>query len=61
MCFDPVIVLVGGVWCTVGGCDLFVVFFYYLCHVVCAAVANLDVVFIEDFGLGAIIGEVFRH
>ena len=37
----------------------FVVFFYYLCHVVCATVANLDVVFIKDFGLGAIIGEVF--
>ena len=30
----------------------FVVFFYYLCHIVCATVANLDVVFIEDFGWG---------
>ncbi len=39
---------------------LFVVFFYYLCHVVCATVADLDVVFIEDFNLEAFIGEVFR-
>ena len=27
-------------------------FFYYQCHVVCATVANLDVVFIENFDLG---------
>ena len=35
-------------------------FFYYLRHVVCATVTDLDVVFIEDFGKGAIVGEVFR-
>ena len=46
--FDPTIALVGGVCCTVGECDFFVVFFNYLWHVVCASVANLNVVFVKD-------------
>ena len=33
--------------------------FYYWGHVACATVANLDAVFVKDFGKGAIIGEVF--
>ena len=33
-------------------------FFIYLGHVAGATVANLNVVFVKDFGLGAIIGEV---
>ena len=36
-------------------------FFYYLGHVACAIVANLNVVFVKDFGKGAIIGEVLAN
>ena len=48
--FDPTIALVGGMYCTVDVCDFFIVVFYYLGHAACATVANLNVVFVKDFG-----------
>ena len=50
MCFDPTIALVGGMCSTVDGCDFFIVVWYYLGYVACATVANLNVVFVKDFG-----------
>ena len=49
--FDPTIAFIGGMCCTIDEYDFFIVFFfYYLGHVACGTVANLNVVFVKDFG-----------
>ena len=55
--FDPTIALVGGVWCIVGGCDCFVEFFYYLCHVVCATVYIYIYIYINPIILPPAMGK----